>query len=134
MGEGGLASLELVLAAVPVIAVIMVVVFGGRLVVAEGTLDGAAHYAARQAAAARSDGQAASVAEAAASQNLADSGLPCAVIGVDVDTSQFRPGGTVRVEVACEVDLSDLTPLPLPGTRRMASSSAAVVDVFRGTE
>lgn len=131
--ESGLAALELVLMAIPVMAVVMLIVFGGRLVGVEGTLGGIAHYGARQAAAARSAEEAAAAGRLAAEENLAEAGLPCEAASVEVDTSGFGHGGTVAVRVTCEVGLADLGPLPLPGTRSMTSRSVAVVDIFRGT-
>lgn len=131
--SGAIAPLELALVTVPVLAVIMFIVLAGRLVVADGTLDGIAHYGAREAARARSAGDAGAAASSAVDADLAAAGLPCEGTDVEVDTGNFRAGGTVAVRVRCEVRLSDLGPLPLPGTRTMESRAVATVDQFRGT-
>jgi len=131
--ERGSGTVELVLIAMPVLAVMMLIVFGGRVARAEGTLAGVAHYGALQAAQARSAGDADSTAQAAVAAELAASGLPCDSTDVVVDTGDFRPGGTVAVQVTCHLRLSDLGPLPMSGTRATVSRSVAVVDAFRGT-
>ncbi len=131
--ERGSASLELVLMAVPVLAVMMLIVFGGRVARADGTLAGVAHYGALQAAQARSAGDADASAQAAVAAELAASRLPCESTAVVVDTGDFRPGGTVAVHVTCQLRLSDLGPLPMPGSRSTTARSVAVLDVFRAT-
>lgn len=130
-GERGSAPLELVLLTVPVLAVMMLIVFVGRVVRAEGALDGTAHYAALRGAQAPADADV--EAAAAVSADLAASGLPCEATDVEVETGDFGPGGTVAVRVTCQLRLSDLGPLPVPGTRLVSARSVAVVDVYRGT-
>ena len=131
--ERGSAPLELVLLAIPVLAVMMLIVFVGRVARADGTLDGVAHYAALRSAQARSAGDADAAGRDAATADLDRSGLPCDATTVEVDTGEFGSGGTVGVTVTCQLRLSDLGPLPIPGTRLVTSRSVAVVDVFRGT-
>ena len=131
--ERGSAPLELVLLAIPVLSVMMLIVFVGRVARADGTLDGVAHYAALRSAQARSAGDADAAAQDAAAADLAVSGLPCEATNVEVDTGDFRSGGTVEVTVTCQLRLSDLGPLPIPGSRIVTSRSVAAVDVFRGT-
>ena len=130
---GAAAPLELAVIAVPVLAVVMLIVFLGRLVIADGTLDGIAHYGAREAARARSAGDADAAASSAVDADMAAAGLECDGTGVEVDTGNFRAGGTVAVRVTCQVRISDLVPLPVPGTTTVESRAVATVDVFRGT-
>ena len=131
--ERGSAPLELVLMAIPVLAVMMLIVFGGRVMKADGTLDGVAHFGALRAAQARSAGDADASAQDAVAAEIAAAGLPCDSTAVVVDIADFRPGGTVAVEVTCQLRLSDLGPLPVPGSRSTVSRSLAVIDVFRGS-
>lgn len=131
--ERGSAPLELVLLAIPALAVMMLIVFVGRVARADGTLDGVAHYAALRSAQARSADAADAAARDAAAADLDGAGLPCEATDVEVDTGDFRSGGTVGVTVTCRLRLSDLGPLPVPGTRLVTSRSVAVVDVFRAT-
>jgi hypothetical protein len=116
---GAIAPLELAIIAVPVLAVLMFIVLAGRVVVADGTLDGSA-------------GDASSAAASAVDADMAAAGLECDSTDVAVDTANFRAGGTVAVLVTCEVRLSDLAPLPLPGTRTIQSRAVAAIDVYRG--
>ena len=131
-GERGSAPLELAVITLPVLAVLMFVVLAGRAVVADGTLDGIAHYGAREAARARSADDASSAATAAVAADLDTAGLECETRDVQVDISNFRAGGTVAVVVTCGVRLSDLAPLPLPGLRTIQSRAVAAIDVYRG--
>jgi Flp pilus assembly protein TadG len=131
--ERGSAPLEVVLLAIPVLAVMMLIVFVGRVVRVDGTLDGVAHYAALRAAQARSADEALGAARDAVDADLAASTLPCEATDVGVDTAAFAAGGRVEVRVTCLVRLSDLGPLRLPGSRTVTARSVAVVDVYRGT-
>lgn len=130
--QAGSAPLELVLVTVPMLALILFVVLAGRIVSARGTLDGAARDGARAAATARIASDAEAAGRAAVMANIASAGLPCDATDVEVDTANFRAGGTVAVRLSCAVRVGDLGPLPLPGTRSIVSRSVAVVDVFRG--
>lgn len=130
--ERGSAALELVIVTVPLITVVMLVVTAGRLVAAEGTLGGAARAAARAGAAQRTAAGALAAAEAAVAADLEGSKVACDRLDVGVDTSDFRPGGTVGVTLLCEVRVADLLPLPLPGGRAVSARALAVVDVLRG--
>lgn len=130
--ERGSSPLELAVITLPVLAVLMFIVLAGRVVVADGTLDGIAHYGAREAARARTADDASSAAANAVDADLAAAGLECETSDVAVDTANFHAGGTVAVVVTCEVRLSDLAPLPLPGTRTIQSRAVAAIDVYRG--
>ncbi|HET7486527.1 MAG TPA: TadE/TadG family type IV pilus assembly protein [Acidimicrobiales bacterium] len=132
--ERGSAPLELALVTVPVLAMVMFIVLAGRIVQTTGTVDGAARAGARAASTARASSDAQAAARAAVDANLADAGLPCEGTDVRIETSDFRAGGTVAVRVTCLLRVSDLGPLPVPGTRTIVSDSVAVVDVYRGAE
>ncbi|MEW6154227.1 MAG: TadE/TadG family type IV pilus assembly protein [Actinomycetota bacterium] len=132
--ERGNATLELVTITVPFLAVVMFVVLAGRMVAAQGTLDGAARAGARAAAAARAGTEADEAARRAVAADVEGSKVGCERLEVDVDTSDFRAGGTVRVALTCDLAVADLSPLPLPGTRTVTSRSIAVVDVHRGMQ
>ena len=133
MNEAGTAPLELALITVPILALVMFVVLTGRVVQVRGSLDGAARSGARAAATARSAPDAHTAAEAAIQSDIADADLPCDTTAVAVDTSSFGAGGTVTVELSCGIRVSDLGPLPVPGTQTIVSRSVAVVDAYRGT-
>lgn len=130
--EAGTATLELFVITVPILVVVMFVVLAGRMVAAQGTLDGSARAGARAAAASRVASDAADAAREAVEADVAGSRVACGRLDVEVDTSDFRAGGSVGVELRCELAVADLAPLPVPGTRLVSARSSAVVDVFRG--
>ena len=75
--------------------------------------------------------EAAAAAQATASDVLASRNLTCAGLAVDVDTTDFRAGGWVRVDVSCTIPLSTLAGVWTPGDKTMQARALAVVDTFR---
>lgn len=129
--ERGAAALELALL-VPVFLLLVFVAVGmGRLGQARGDIDAVARDAARAGSLARSASDAEAAAQAAASDVLGAHNLTCANLAVNVDTSEFRPGGWVRVDVSCTVSMADLTGMWAPGTKVMEARGLAVVDTYR---
>ena len=130
--ERGIAVLEFVLL-VPVMLLMVFVVVGlGRLGMARQDIDAAARDAARAGSIARSPDDAQAAATAAANYALAAHDITCAGMSVIVDTSDFRPGGWVRVDLSCAIEMADLTGMWIPGTPTMQARGVAVVDTFRG--
>jgi hypothetical protein len=114
-------------------------IVGGRIQVASGAIETAAHDAARAASISRTADQAHTNAYAAADATLAQAGLHCARLTVTVDTSGFAvPVGqpaTVTVDVECVVDFADLVPVDwLPGSKRLQSRFTSVLDTFRARQ
>lgn len=114
------------------IAMLLFVVGLGRLASTREIVDGAARDAARQASIRRSPDRAAAEARRVATDTLAGRDVTCRDLAVDVDTSDFRPGGSVGVDVACKVALGDVALAGLPGERWVRRSFVAPVDRFRG--
>jgi len=131
--DEGTTSVELVLVAPVFLAALLLVVGLGRIVEAEGRVQGAARDAARAASVARSAASAAEAARGAAAVNLEERGVSCTAFEVLVDTTDFRPGGQVRVSVACTADLSGLGMSGLPGSRTLRSEATAPLEQYRGT-
>lgn len=129
--ERGVAVLELVLLVPAFLLLVYVVVGLGRLGLAREDIDSAARDAARAGSIARTVGDAEAAASSAANDALAAHDITCASLAVNVDTSDFRTGGWVRVELSCTISLSDLSGLRTPGTRTMQARGLAVVDSFR---
>ena len=129
--ERGVATLELVLLVPALVAFILFAVGMGRLGQARGDIDAVARDAARAGSIARSPDEAAAAAQATASDVLASRNLTCAGLAVDVDTTDFRAGGWVRVDVSCTIPLSTLTGVWAPGDRTMQARALAVVDTYR---
>ena len=131
-GEAGGAAVEVALVAPVLIVMLLFVVGLGRLASARAAVDGAARDAARQASIRRSPARAVAEAEALARAALAGRDVTCTDLAVDVDVAELRPGGSVAVEVACTVALSDVSLSGLPGSKRLRSSFVAPVDRLRG--
>ena len=135
--EGGGATVELTLLA-PVLLLLLLLVVGlGRLGVARGDVDGAARDAARAASARRSPAAARAAALRAAQDTLAARHVTCRGspdVGVAMGPGGFAPGGSVAVEVACDVDLAELSLLRVPGTRTLRARSVSPIDTYRGVD
>ncbi|MFP5327439.1 MAG: TadE/TadG family type IV pilus assembly protein [Acidimicrobiia bacterium] len=132
--DGGSASLELVLMTPALIALMLFVVLVGRLAQARADVDRAARDAARAASIARTSAAAHDGAAAAARATLADGGVSCRPMTIDVDTGAFAPNGAVHAKVDCTVDLADLSLLGVPGSRTITATFTQPVDAFRGVE
>ncbi|MEU7916653.1 TadE/TadG family type IV pilus assembly protein [Microbispora bryophytorum] len=133
-GERGSATLELVVLAPALLALIALVVLTGRIATAYSAVESAARDAARQASIARDPAQARRAATTSAAAALRREGLRCGP-SVAVDTRGFsRQVGTtaqVTARVTCTVRLGDLLP-GLPGQKTVRASFASPIDPYRG--
>ena len=129
--QRGSAALEVTLITPLLVLVLLFVVGLGRLAAGRGEVDGAAADAARAASIARSPAAAVTEARTAAAATLADRSITCQPLDVAVDVSDFRPGGTVAVTVACTVQLSDVEPAGFGATKQLHGHAVAAVDAFR---
>ncbi|WP_263247255.1 TadE/TadG family type IV pilus assembly protein [Saccharopolyspora rosea] len=120
---------------VPVLIVLLLfVVFCGRLAEARLRVDDAAHQAVRAATLARSSSQASSNAHATAQAALSQAGVRCQHLDVFAPLAGMQPGSTVTVTVTCDIGLSDLAMLGIPGSTTAESTASSVVDQWRGTD
>jgi Flp pilus assembly protein TadG len=131
-GERGSAAVEMVLVTPVLVCLLLLVVVGGRLATARNDVDYATRAGARAASIARSASAADSNARSMIQSSLNDQHFDCATLGVDVDTSQFQPGGQVTVTVDCEVDLSTASLLDVPMTRSVMSTFTEPIDTYVG--
>lgn len=132
-GEHGGATVEFTIVA-PVLIMMFLFIFGlGRLATAREAVEGAARDGAREASIARSAGAADSTARQIVDATLVDKKISCSNRQVTVDTSNFRPDGTVTVHVACTVANGDVLMSGLPGSSTLHSDFVAWVDKYRGT-
>ncbi len=129
--ERGSAAAELVLVTQLLMLVLFLLIAAARLTDARLCVDSAAHQAARAASAAFSPSAASAAAAQMARSSLAERGVSCRALTVTTDTSGFRPGGEVTVQVTCSVTLSDLALLELPGTRTITARFSAPLDRWR---
>lgn len=114
---------------------LMLVVFAGRVGQAENDVRSAAHEAARAATLEASPAAADARARQVVESNLAASNMACAGgAAIDVDVSDFTPGGWVTVTVVCTADFGDVASLGVPGSRQFTGSASEVIDVFRSED
>lgn len=126
--ESGSVSAEL--ACLAVVFVLLALVFAAlaRFAQVRADLDQAVRDAARAASLRSDPDMAVADATAALDQALANQGLGCEARQVDVDTAQFRPGGSVAVAVSCRMSLADLALVALPGTKVATARFVAPID------
>lgn len=129
--QAGSVAVEMAILALPLLALLLLVVLAGRVSQAEADVSRAAGEAARAASLRQDPGAAADSARAVAASNLASSGVACVSFDATVDTSEFRPGGNVVVTVRCTASMADVTLLGVPGERTFAARSVEPVDRFR---
>jgi Flp pilus assembly protein TadG len=140
-GEGpdrGSASLEVVVIAPAIIALLGLMVAFGRVIDAGGAVDGAAHAAARAASLQRDADSAQTQGQAAAESSLSGDGITCQNTDVAVDTSGYSldvgQAATVTVTVSCTAKLSDIGLPGLPGSKTLTSSWTSPLDTYRGRQ
>ncbi len=127
-------AVEVAVVAPALVALLLLVVYAGRVSQAEADVRRAAAEAARAASLRQVPAEAVAAAEQTAAANVATSGVACARLETLVDTSAFVPGGTVAVTVSCDASLGDVTLLGVPGERRFEARSVEVIDRYRSAE
>jgi Flp pilus assembly protein TadG len=124
----GSVSVELAVFVVPTLVLLAVfVVFCGRAASAAIDVHAAAAAGARAAAAASTPEQARLAATGAVAAVTAGTRWSCTT---SVDTSHFRNGGRVGVDVVCAVRAGDLG-LPGIGSRTVHATATEPVDTWR---
>ena len=137
-GERGAASLELAILAPVLLALLALIVMGGRFAMASTAITGVAGAAARDASLARNPEAARAAAASTAMATLADQNLHCqGAPTVQVDTSGFAaaPGtpASVSVDVTCVVIVNDVSVPGLPRTRTVHDRAVSPLDPYRST-
>ena len=133
--ERGSAVIEAAIGVPAFLLLVGLIVFAGRVAIANQAVGSAATEAARAASIARSSGDARAEAESAAVSSLANQRVNCGRSAVTVDTSGFAsPVGTpatVRATVTCVVSLSDLSVPGIPGSRSVTATMTSPLDTYR---
>jgi len=134
LSDEGSTVIEVVILA-PVLALFLgLIMAGGRLAVAHQAVEAAAAQAARAASIARTQDDALTAAQSAATSALGAQGLNCVASEVTVDVAGFAtPAGTpasVGATVTCQVSLADTLP-GLPGSLSVTSSVRSSLDTYR---
>ncbi len=130
--QRGSVTVELVLLAPALFAVLLFIVGVGRLADAHGQLVGAARDAARAASQARDPATADAAARHAASGDLTAAAIGCGRLTVTTDTTSFTPGGAVRVTVSCTATLADVAMAGFPGHETLRATAVAPLETYRG--
>ena len=123
--------MEASLAVTALLATGMFVIGGLRITNTSGDVQAAARAAARAAAGEYSPEAAASAASAVAAGALAERGMACADLGVDVQ-GDLSAGSVVVVTVSCTVELGDVVLAGFPGDTTVNGEAVEYVDVARG--
>ena len=129
--EGAFAALELVIIVPFVVVMLLIVVAFGRVSRGRQLVDQAAQAASRAASLSESPTLATKAAKDAAVQTLSGGGLSCAIMSLELDTSQFHAGGKVIARVTCRADLSGLAMAGVPGAVTLTSSSTSPLETYR---
>lgn len=132
--ERGSVAVETAVIAPALVALLLLVVFAGRVSHLDAAVERASSEAARAASLVNSPEQAQQVATTTAEANLSANAVPCSDLTVTTDTGHLEPGGSVTVTVRCVADMSDVALLGVPGSRTFLATSIEVVDRFRGGE
>lgn len=130
--ERGTIAVEVAVIAPAFIFLMLLVVFAGKVSEADGNVERAASEAARAASLRQHPSDATADAQAAARQNLLRAGVSCLDLTTSVDTSEFRPGGTVTITVRCRASMADVSIIGVPGTRTFTARAIEVIDTYRG--
>ena len=131
-GQGGFATLELVIITPFLLAFVLLVVGFGRVTHGRQEVQQAAAAAARAASLANTPGEAKIAAQDEASADLAQAGISCqSSPPPTVDTSQFYAGGQVTVTITCVTNLADLTVVGFPGHKTLTATSTVPLENFR---
>lgn len=129
--QGGGMTVELVVLTPVVVLFALVAIALGRYQSARQEVTDAAHAGAEAASVVAAPGQASASATDASTSALRQQPHMCQDPLVRTDTSSFVPGGFVRVNVSCQVQLSDLLVPGLPGTVHVEVTQSAPIDPFR---
>ncbi|WP_327087474.1 pilus assembly protein [Nonomuraea sp. NBC_01738] len=127
-GDSGSMAVETVMLAPVFLLFLMFLAGAGRLVEAQGEVNGAARDAARAASVQRTFGGAETSARASVENVLAGR---CQSHQVSLSGSTWKEGGQVQSEVVCELDLGFLG---FGGTKRLTGTAVVPLEQFRRVE
>jgi len=133
--ERGSESVELAILLPVALLVIAMLVVGARIALSGGRISGVAGIAARDASLTRTAADAQQTATTSATDALAEEGITCTDLKVQVDTSGYSeaPGtpAVVSVDVWCTVSLADIGIAGLPGSRTLHDRATSPLDPAR---
>jgi len=128
--EEGQATLELVLLAIPLLALFMLAIAFGRWGEAKGVISDAADAAAQAASVTTGGYEAQAAAQSAAAGVFAAHQIECASPGVTVNLTVV-PGGSEAATVSCTASDAQVLLPGLPGSLTLSGTETAVVRPYR---
>jgi len=128
--DAGTTTIELVILAPVILALLCFVVGLGRIADTRGQLTGAVRDAARAASLQPTRAAAQTAAARTAAADLAGAGIDCEGLAVSVATAALTPGGSLSVQLACTTDLSGLVLAGLPGYATLHASAVVPLDRY----
>lgn len=132
MGDRGSVAVELAIVAPALLGLLMLAIYGARVVWAERQVQAAASAAARAASQQGNLADAETVANQVVTENLLDAGLSCSELEpVELPDTIFEPGGQVSVRVTCTADVSSVAFVG-SGSLTFSDTATEVIDTLRG--
>ena len=129
--DQGSAGVEAAIAVTSLMMVGFFIVGALRVTNTAGDVDAAARSATRAAAAEYDDASAFQTAQAVVASELADRGVACEQLNVQVGGT-LAAGGVITVDVTCVVSLADVVLAGFPGSKTVSGRGVEQVDVVRG--
>ena len=129
--DQGSAGVEAAIAVTSLMMVGFFIIGALRVTNTGGDVDAAARSATRAAAGEYDDASAYQAAQAVASSELADRGVACEQLDVQLGGT-LAAGGVITVNVTCVVSLADVVLAGFPGSKTVTGRGVEQVDVVRG--
>lgn len=124
--DRGSTTVEIALAVPVTVILLLLLIAAGRYATTLIEVHSTAGAASRAASLARTPAQG-----SLAAVRISTALTGCTIKSTHVDTSAFRPGGQVTVDMSCTIPTRELTGLALPGSVTVSSSSTSPVDTYR---
>ena len=125
-------AIELVLLAPVLVLLCGIIVMAGEFRSAANDVSNAAYAAARAASDTTDPVAAQTAGRAAAQDSIANRGNACASMTTSIDTSNFTPGGDIKVTVTCVAALAQITGFGIiPGHKTFTATAVVPIDVHR---
>lgn len=130
--ESGASAIELAITGMALLAAIAVIAIAGLFISAKDDVSNAAYAAARAASYATNPAEAQAAGVSAAQQALGNRDRSCATMTTTVDTSDFTPGGNVRVTIRCTTDIGSIAGLSfIPASKTFTATAVVPIDPHR---
>ncbi len=129
--EDGSLIVEMVVIMPVLFVLVLILVVFGRVSEAHQQVVEAARAGAEAAAVLPNSESAQSGGPEAAAIGVFGQTHTCVHAQITTDLANFRPGGSVRVTVVCQVDLSDLSIPGVPGSTTVQATAVAPIDPYR---